>query len=413
MYDLAMGLGKQAGYNDLSKTAGANGGNIDSFAAAQNAMQLKSFQNQGVANALAARNMTLDKMLEAITGKTNYQQGMYDSMGRLIGYTYDGAQQTYDNYQDGLNQQTNRLVSQSEVTGQVPFEWSDKNNPYLNPDGTVKAQYLTEEFDNTGGFTALYNNPNISDQDKYYISRAFGLKTDLPQYRQYAGAIPVAGTQQTAAVIKDDKDRDYLYHNTDTQADVDKFLGQEATKVGLAASAATTNAANTAANASMFGSTMDYQKALGVAGIQSADNRFIAEKSDPVQQIQAINNSSLPQEQKNALITSLLGANAMNSGNARPVVDFSDVNDESAKAYGVDIYGLNLLHKLKDAAKLKGGVLTDREIYEIAVNESDDNNTNKNQIGKVFKYLELGTEALSGVKDAGWWGDWTAGVKPN
>jgi hypothetical protein len=224
-----------------------------------------------------------------------------DNMYNLLGLDLTKINRGFDNKETALNNQTDRLVSQAGVTGQPPLEWSDKNNPYLNPDGTVKAQYLTEEFDNTGGFAALYNNPNLSEQDKYYISRARGLKTDLPQYRQYAGEIPVAGTQQTAAVQSDNAVRANERYGFDSQERIaDKAL----------ASTKDTNAAGITTQRGVD------QTNVTIAQIEANLQRELAQMESPAQQIQAIYNSPLPQEHKDALIASIFGGS--NNGSYKP-----------------------------------------------------------------------------------------------
>jgi hypothetical protein len=101
-----------------------------------------------------------------------------------------------------------------------------------------------------------------------------------------------------------------------------------------------------------------------------------------------------------------------NNANNINVFSFDDINQNSAKSYGVDDYGWKLLQALQKEADKKGGYLTEEEIYKIAVGTSDNNNTNLDQIKKVYKYLGLDPGMLNNVKDAGifpWNWDW--GVK--
>lgn len=216
-------LGQKSGYNELASGAGANGGNIDSYSRANAARQLQSFRNQGQMAAINAYNA---------------QMGAW---GAALGIRQDNNNQIHSNNQTALNNDTMRLATQADYTGQVPLAWSDSNNPYLNPDGTIKSQYLSKEFDAAGGFATMYNNPNLSEQDKYYISRARDIKTGLSQYQKYAGTIPVAGAQQTAQM------QQFIADNN-----LNKYAIDSAERIASGQQAGETQRANIAANTANY-----------------------------------------------------------------------------------------------------------------------------------------------------------------
>ena len=240
-YDLSALQGRD---NAVASGGSSNGGNIDSYSAA-NAMRQQAAltaTGQQVAHqaGLDAYNSRISNVSNILNNLGIYNSGTYDAMNQVIGNDSAIAQQYFDNDETAKNNEVARLSEKANVTGYVPNEWAYENNIYLNSDGTVRAEYLTDEFDNTGGFTTIINNAKAKlatttdateranlqatiDQ----ATQAKALKTySSPKYAKWASEVTAIPGQRTAE-----------YDLTDKQiTSAENIAGAEA--MGAAASAA-------------------------------------------------------------------------------------------------------------------------------------------------------------------------------
>ena len=136
-YDLA---GLQGRDNAVASGGATNGGNIDSYAAANAMRQQASLVNQGQMAVLDAHQQKIDNV-----------RTLLSDMGVNI-------DRVFNQDETAKNNDVARKSEIASVTGYVPTEWTYDSNIYLNSDGTVKDEFLTDEFDNTGGFTTIINN---------------------------------------------------------------------------------------------------------------------------------------------------------------------------------------------------------------------------------------------------------------
>lgn len=123
-YDLSALQGRN---NTLATGAASNGGNVDSYSAANAMRQQASLYSIGQQAVMDAYN---SKMANANTKLENARQLLSD-MGVNI------SRVAADN-ETALNNQVSRDVATAEVTGKVPVSMSYSNNPYFNSDGTLK-----------------------------------------------------------------------------------------------------------------------------------------------------------------------------------------------------------------------------------------------------------------------------------
>ena len=189
-YDLAALQGR----DNQAATGGAdNGGNIDSYSAANALRQQAALRSLGEQSALAAHTNTVDNGRGILGDLSGYYGGLYNNMTNAInaeanaastrnqdliklltdGYMtqdqqfFNNTQSSMGNYldllkngymtqdqqffdngqtslnnqhsreQDALNQAMSRYGMQADITGQIPIELRQRDNPYLNSDGTL------------------------------------------------------------------------------------------------------------------------------------------------------------------------------------------------------------------------------------------------------------------------------------
>ena len=122
-YDLA---GLQARDNAVASGGATNGGNIDSYAAANAMRQQASLVNQGQMAVLEAHQQKIDNV-----------RNLLSDMGVNI-------DRVFNQDQTSKNNETARLEVQAGVTGYTPNEWIIKNDDiysqFLNEDGTFKKE---------------------------------------------------------------------------------------------------------------------------------------------------------------------------------------------------------------------------------------------------------------------------------
>lgn len=122
-YDLA---GLQGRDNAVASGGATNGGNIDSYAAANAMRQQASLVNQGQMAVLEAHQQKIDNV-----------RGLLSDMGVNI-------DRVFNQDETSKNNEVARLSEQASVTGYTPNEWIIKNDDiysqFLNEDGTFKTE---------------------------------------------------------------------------------------------------------------------------------------------------------------------------------------------------------------------------------------------------------------------------------
>ena len=326
-YDLA---GLQGRDNEVANGASSNGGNIDSFAAANALRQQTSLVNQGQMAVLEAHQQKLDHArsllsdigvhidrvynqdetsknndvtrkseIASVTGhtptewtlqndaflknfvdesgnlkpeyyETNFQElinnakasgnsdlankyailrglkifGKFSEYGKYIDQgdiSYITPQKT----EDAKNNEFTRKAETATVTGYTPTEWTYASNPYFNSDGTLNDVYMSEDFDNTGGFTTIINNAkerikttnDSTERDNLeatikYATQAKAYKTlNNPEYAQYAHEVSGVIPQKTETAREFDDTMTYNYALI--ESDENKNNANNATSLAL------------------------------------------------------------------------------------------------------------------------------------------------------------------------------------
>ncbi len=304
-YNLAAIQGRE---NQLASGAATNGGNIDSFSAANAMRQQAGLIYQGQEAALTAHQQKIDNAQKILEG-----------MGVHIDRMYNQDETTKNN-------EVSRQVAKSEVTGYVPTEWTYDNNIYLNTDGTVRDEYLTDEFDATGGFSTIINDAKAklattTDATERAnlqatinaATQAKALKTfSSPKYAKYAHEVTATTPQETATVKQANADR------------------ESAEKIASGTNTTTENVAN----------------------IEAKNNLDVLEK-----QIETGVLRYDPEDYPNQINTNNVDYNGLIK---------KDENGRYTTYEGVDYYGVQFLNKMKEW-------LTTSDKYKGVINLDDEN----------------------------------------
>lgn len=180
-YDLA---GLQGRDNEVADNAGSNGGNIDSFAAANALRQQSTLINQGQMVALEAHQQKLD-----------HARALLSDMGININ-------RVFNQDETAKNNDVARKSEQAAVSGYTPAEWAIQNDAFLknfvDENGKLKAEY------NDTDFQELINNAkaqgNTELANKYAILRGLKIFGNFSEYGKYLnqGDVSYIQPQRTA-----------------------------------------------------------------------------------------------------------------------------------------------------------------------------------------------------------------------
>lgn len=291
-YDLAALQGRD---NAAAKAAASNGGNIDSYAAANAMRQQAALTAEGLAAAsqmgldaynasLNAYNSRVDRVKEILSdlGVRND-----NSVNNRRAYTQDRnnlAQMVFDNDQTAQNNDVDRKRSISEVTGYAPREWTERDNIFLNEDGSLKEQYLTDGFDNAGGFQDIINKARErgdkeTEQQAMY-ARAKKIYGNYGKYGIYDnGDVSVSGRQKTEDARQFDEQLASAERisNAETELERERMeaeerMNQYATDAEVAVASATANAAKSGGGKTGSGSKSGGSSGGGITQSNASKN---------------------------------------------------------------------------------------------------------------------------------------------
>ena len=186
-YDLA---GLQGRDNAVASGGASNGGNIDSYSAANAMRQQASLVSQGQTAVLNAHQQKLDNARAILEGLGAYQQNSYAGMQNTIGLQQTEGQRLFENEETAKNNETARLEVEAGVTGYTPTAWAIKNDDvystYLNEDGTFK-----KEMENVDIQTLINNAKASGDEEtakKLAVVRGKKILSNYDVYGKYANA---------------------------------------------------------------------------------------------------------------------------------------------------------------------------------------------------------------------------------
>lgn len=180
-YDLA---GLQGRDNQVASGAGSNGGNIDSFAAANALRQQSSLINQGQMVALDAHQQKLDHARALLSD---------------IGVNID---RVFNQDETAKNNDVARKSEQAAVSGYTPAEWAIQNDAFLknfvDENGKLRKEYYDTDFQELINNAKAQGNTELAN--KYAILRGLKIFSNFSDYGKYLnqGDVSYIQPQRTA-----------------------------------------------------------------------------------------------------------------------------------------------------------------------------------------------------------------------
>ena len=379
-YDMS---GLNARDSATASGAGSNGGNIDSFAAANAMRQQAALVNQGQMAVLEAHNQKLDRA-----------QRLLESMGVNI-------DRVYNQDETSKNNAVSRDVAISESTGYSTDNQLKASSSLWGSDGSL-ADTNTDYQSRINEVEALYNSAQ-NDSDKQSYALALKLlemarndkidqtgRTEGKTYK-YQNLVDNANTRLTKEQIAQ-ADRVLFAEQTEGQKDRDHEINKIVTAAAL-------------------GADVDGQKKT-MTGEQAMSALKNGEISQTI--IDAYNTAygrSYTLANPPPVYKKPEGGEE-GDGEVEVVRFDGPIDMSKVLSVGLDANGRNMVTALINEAAAKGGVLTVDEVTEFVINNSDKYDTNVNQLKKVYAYLGIDQSVISdAAKNNSWW-DWKAGVTP-
>lgn len=345
-YDLSA---MNARNGEVASGSSSNGGNIDSFAAANALRQQKALIAQGQQTVLDARQRKIDNI-----------RAILSDMGVNI-------DRVFNQEETAKNNQTQRDIATAEVTGKVPSSMLYQLPEYsqiFNPDGSLK-------------------NPDIDYMAEIQKAEAAG-NTNL---------VKVLKAARGAKIWSD-------------YAKYGKFDdGNYTIPEGLKTEAARRADMEAEQQANALKAQQQIEKDKNSTDLQIADKNNNAKLE--AARIEAENKQqALTDNTGTSDVDLLTGDGTVN------VVTIDAIDEEKMKSCGVDKHGKSMLEALQKEAAAQGGFLTEDELLEFVKANSNAYNTNLDQLKKVYSYLGADKAKLEALSDAGFWfWEWGKGVK--
>ena len=223
-YDLA---GLQGRDNAVASGGASNGGNIDSYAAANAMRQQAALVNQGQMAVLDAHNNRITNVQNTLSNLGVYLQNQDKGMQTTIGLQSNEGQRLFENEETAKNNDVARKSEIASVTGYAPTEWTIQNDDvystYLNADGSFKEEMKDVDIQ------ALINSAKASGDTetakKLAVVRGRKILSNYGEYGQYSnqGDISYMSPQITEAARQANLTNETALKSLGIEADLSKY----------------------------------------------------------------------------------------------------------------------------------------------------------------------------------------------
>lgn len=357
--------GERAADDTVAERAGSNGGNIDSFAAANAARQQLAYTVAGERAVLDDFNARAEREKDAIDSFSDDLRLTRADEYNLIALNQNEAARLTEAAENEKKNKTEDLKTVAEVTGYVPKEWRDRNNPYLNADGSLKDVKI----DYNARITELENalksetDPEVIKDIKEnigWLNDARAIKVTLPEYRKFALDRPVifSGNERTADYDITDKQIESAEKIALAGYDAERDINKETVEGNVRMN-------ETSENAETMRNQDNNSTAVTVAGMEKdvAMEKVLADMG-------AINQVEIPM-----------------------------IDEDSRVLYDISMNGVEFLEALKYEADTRGGHMTDQAVLDFVMKNAGKYKINLEEVKNIYYFLKLSRMPLENLED--------------
>ena len=420
--------------NAVASGGASNGGNIDSYAAANALRQQAALTAKGQALAhqigLETYNARVGNARNILSDLGVYQKDSWNAMGGFIDQQQKEGQRLFENGETAKNNEVARLSEQASVTGYVPNEWTIKNddiyNIFLNPDGTFKKEQEGVDIQ------ALINQAKASGDTetakKLAVVRTRKIFSNYGDFGKYAnvGDISSMSPQITEARRESEQNNSTVLETLKSETDIankeieaNKAIqaGKNATDLAVANLKATkptltaSQAATAIKNGEVSQDVIDaYNYYYGTKYTVANPPKVGDDITIDLEDVSGINDTNAtPEASKDKDIFSTWEDNgiAFKTFTVKKPSELTTEYSDKLKSADVDQHGKKAIESVYAAVANSelgiNGTVSNYDLAEYLISQSDNNNTNKNQLKKVFAYFGLDKNMLEQVEDSGFW----------
>lgn len=201
--------GINQGYNAAAATAASNGGNIDSYAAANAMRQQAALNYQGQQAVLDYYDRYIDNLADTTQSKTANAIAILEGMGVNVDRAWQQYKDQFDMDETAKNNDVSRNVAISEVTGYVPSKWDLSTNPYFDENGNLK----NPDMDYQAIIEWAKENNDQTTYNNAVQARFAKVMSDPEKYKAYTDEKPLVsyGPLDISSVRESAKDRQNAY----------------------------------------------------------------------------------------------------------------------------------------------------------------------------------------------------------
>ena len=215
--------GETARDNATASGGASNGGNIDSYAAANANRQQLAFTNAGKQAVLNDFNTRISNARGILNELGVYQQNQDKGMQTTINQQQTEEQRKFDNE-----------VTTSEVTGYVPESMQYSNNPFFNKDGTLinpdttdYSQIITNARNKLKTTKDASERANLEKTINDALqARAYKI-LNVEGYGKWANTMEVVAPQETLTSKTTNKQLENDKHAIDTESATSKYVADQ------------------------------------------------------------------------------------------------------------------------------------------------------------------------------------------
>lgn len=382
-YDLASLTARD---NEAASGASSNGGNIDSYAAANALRQQASLVNQGQQAVLASYNSKLE-----------HARNLLSDMGVNI-------ERVFNEDETAKNNDVSRKATVAGVTGYTPSEWSLQTDPvlkqYVDENGKIKKEYLEGNIN----FQNLINDAKANGDNelarKYAILRGIKILGDFNQYGKYLNEGDIAYLEPQKTEDARQFNEQIAASDRALAAETENNAAERQNKLDQISAAAEAEAAQNANSGNANTAKPTLTAAQAAAAIKNG------EKSQAV--IDAYNYYyGTDYTVDNPPVVKSSGSSAEDSGNSAEVDYIKKLNEtynNSSKT--VKKYIRNVLEPLLQTD------VKDTEIAQNLIENSEEYDLEVEDIKAICEALKIDSKWVDDYKNKGLFG-WGKGVKEN
>lgn len=421
-YDLS---GLQARDNAVASGGASNGGNIDSYAAANALRQQASLVNQGQMVVLDAHNNKINNVKGILESLGVYLQDQDTGMQKTIELQQNEGQRLFENDQTAKNNEAARQEVYSNISGKVGDTVTKLLNSYMwNEDGSLKNASQDFQANINELEKALASTTDESEKarilEQLRIQEAARNQKIDEQGLTYGKTYKYQSNSQTEAGRQFDKQdataRETLKSNAElanAEIEANKAIqaGKNATDIAVANIAKETeqnktNYTLTDIERMLKNTTTPSQELIDAYNSLSSDaTTYTVDNPPPItgKNVEDDKNPDgdeetyAPYEAWNTASISLQEKSVKKPDNYDSLISDSKVDEYGKKA-------IDSVYSAVASGKLDGdkdGKVTNYELADFLITNSSNNHTDKKQLKKVFAYFSLNPSMLDNVEDVG------------